>query len=139
MEIKYEHDAESKTLTRTTTHVVKNRDETGKELEEVLFTRETTDVFAGKDSRDRQIKMLKEEEERAKQAVNNLKAQIKIVGEYAEDEELIKLEEQLKKLQEGSKKKQLSDNLEKSEKHLKDLRDELNKVKMVVPEAERLK
>ena len=99
METKYEYESGSQTLTRTTTVEAKRRDEKGKETEETFFVREYKDTFAGKKSRDQQIKALKSEEEKAKQAVNNLKAQVKVVGTYEANEELDKLEKQLQELQ----------------------------------------
>ena len=138
METKYEYESGSQTLTRITTVEAKRRDEKGKETEETFFVREYKDTFAGKKSRDQQIKALKSEEEKAKQAVNNLKAQVKVVGTYEANEELDKLEKQLQELQARGKKKELADNLAKSEKLLKDLRDELSKVRMVVPETDRI-
>ena len=58
METKYEYESGSQTLTRTTTIGVKRRDEKGKETEELFFTREFTDTFAGKANKDKQIKDL---------------------------------------------------------------------------------
>jgi len=129
----YTYDAETKALTRTTSHPIVK-----KGTDEELLSRETVDRF-NKDQKDNHIITLRAEEERTKQAKDFLKKQLAEIDAIAEDEGLVKLREDLMTLQKIDKRKETEDKLTQTEDLLKRIREENVKIKALVPEYDRIK
>lgn len=138
VKIEYKYDSEKKILKRVAEHdLIERNPDTQEEI--VVAKREMFDVFEGSENVRKQIKRLKTEEERVKQGVNHGKKMLESMEELKKDEELIKLQEQLTKLQKIQKSEQHVKELKGQEEILAKIRDELKKIKLVVPEFDRVK
>ena len=101
--------------------------------------REVVDTFAGKENRDAHIRLLKAEAERQKQAKDLLKKQIASFSKVEDTEEIRKLADQIGKIQKLQQKQKAEDGLKQTEERLEGTRDEITKMKAVVPEFDRIK
>jgi len=135
----YEYDAAKQDLTRVTEVELHKEGKPGEPTR--MGTRTYRDVFEGKVGRDAQVNMLKAETEKAKQAVDQLKKQMEkmVSSEDIDNKEVKAWLELAKKAQQLEQVTKAKDQLDQTERQLARLRDELAKVKAIVPEFDRIK